>query len=159
MQSSLRDYTIPLYTHPAPAVPREENNVWKQIIPDDVPQAEEIERLRQWEIVGREWLDKTDWMQSKDAPVRWLGKHRADALRDEIERLTAERDDLRRQLDEAEQDARRYRYWLRGGANIPSHSARWARWEVRYWNGRHWNPLFAEQMDAAIDAAMRLTRG
>ena len=56
----------------------------------------EIERLRQWEIVGREWLDKTDWMQSKDAPVRWLGKHRADALRDEIERLTAERDDLKR---------------------------------------------------------------
>lgn len=30
----------------------------------------------------------------------------------EIERLTAERDELRRQLAEAEQDARRYR-WLR----------------------------------------------
>jgi hypothetical protein len=55
----------------------------------------EIERLRQWELVGREWAAKTDWMQSRDAPVRWLGKHRADALREEIERLTAERDELR----------------------------------------------------------------
>lgn len=60
----------------------------------------EIERLRQWELVGREWIDKTDWMQSRDAPVRWLGKHRADALREEIERLRAERDELRRKLDE-----------------------------------------------------------
>lgn len=72
----------------------------------------------------------------------------------EIERLTAERDELRRQLAEAEQDARRYRDWLRGGANIPPESTRWARWEVRHWDGRHWNTLFAEQMDAAIDAAM-----
>ena len=59
----------------------------------------EIERLRQWEIVGREWLDKTDWMQSKDAPVRWLGKHRADCLREEIERLHAERDALLNALE------------------------------------------------------------
>ena len=98
-----------------------------------------------------------------------------------------ERDELRRQLDEARaereamanvlpghyymdppdggdvpvleqlrrmaKDAERYRDWLRGGANIPPESTRWARWDVRYWNGRHWNTLFAEQMDAAIDAA------
>jgi len=100
---------------------------------------------------------------------------------DEIERLTAERDELRRQLDpmgeyasadeliaalraeKAEDeamklDARRYRDWLRGGANIPSESSRWARWEVRHWNGRHWHTLFAEALDANIDAAMGLTR-
>ena len=99
----------------------------------------------------------------------------------EIERLTAERDELRRQLDpmgeyasadeliaalraeKAEDeamklDARRYRDWLRGGANIPSESSRWARWEVRHWNGRHWHTLFAEALDANIDAAMGLTR-
>ena len=35
---------------------------------------------------------------------------------DEIERLTAERDELRRQLAEAELDAQRYR-WLRNEAN------------------------------------------
>lgn len=60
--------------------------------------ADEIERLRQWELVGREWIDKTDWMQSNDAPARWLGRHRADCLREEVERLTAERDDLRAAL-------------------------------------------------------------
>lgn len=94
----------------------------------------------------------------------------------EIERLTAERDELRRQFDpmggklasadeliaalraEKEEDeamkrdARRYR-WLRGGLDVPSWSERWQRWEVRNWNGRHWNTLFADQVDAAIDAA------
>ena len=59
---------------------------------------------------------------------------------------------LRAALAEAEQDARRYR-WLRGGPDVPSWSERWPRWEVRNWNGRHWNTLFADQMDAAIDAA------
>ena len=90
--------------------------------------AREIERLRQWEIVGREWLDKTDWMQSKDAPVRWLGKHRADALREEIERLTAERDELRRQLVEAQQDARRID-WLETTIN--------ERGEIHLHDGNH----------------------
>ena len=50
-------------------------------------------------------------------------------------------------------DAERYR-WLRGGSDVPSHSVRWPRWEVRNWDGRHWQTLFAEQMDSAIDAAM-----
>ena len=99
------------------------------------------------------------------------------SLKRTIRDLCAERDELRRQLDpmgeytsadeliaalhaeKAEdeamkQDARRYRDWLRGGANIPPESTRWAGWEVRYWNGRHWITLFAEQMDTAIDAAM-----
>lgn len=55
--------------------------------------------------------------------------------------------------DALKADAERYRRWLRGGKEIPAHSIRWARWEVRQWDGRYWNTLFAEQMDAAIDAA------
>ena len=31
---------VPLFTHPAPAAPREDRNVWQQIIPEDAPQAE-----------------------------------------------------------------------------------------------------------------------
>lgn len=61
---------------------------------------------------------------------------------DEIERLRA--------------DAERYR-WLRGGSDIPPHSTRWARWEVRYWTGRYWETFFAEKIDTAIDAAMKET--
>ena len=49
--------------------------------------------------------------------------------------------------------AERYE-WLRGGSDVPPHSVRWPRWEVRAWDGRHWQTLFAEQLDSAIDAAM-----
>ena len=56
------------------------------------------------------------------------------------------------QLRRMGEDAARYR-WLRGGPHIPPGSSRWSRWEVRNWNGRHWNTLFADQVDAAIDAA------
>lgn len=72
-----------------------------------------------------------------DEPTRAL-LDRIDAQDAEIERLRA--------------DAERYR-WLRGGLDVPSWSERWQRWEVRNWNGRHWNTLFADQVDAAIDAA------
>lgn len=59
--------------------------------------------------------------------------------------------------DEIEQlraDAERYR-WLRGGPDVPSYSSRWPRWEVRYWDGRYWQTMFAEDLDATIDAAMK----
>jgi len=56
------------------------------------------------------------------------------------------------ELDRLRADAERYR-WLRGGKEIPAHSVRWARWEVRQWCGGYWYTMFAEQMDAAIDAA------
>lgn len=69
-------------------------------------------------------------------------------LRDRIAELEAA-------LAEAQKDAARYRGFLRGGPNVPSHSTRWPRWEVRYWDGRHWNTMFADQLDAAIDAAMQ----
>ena len=70
----------------------------------------------------------------------------------EIERLTAERDDLRRQLAEAEQDARRYR-WLRGDS-CPDQSSRWTQWEVRCWKAPSWTgDLRRADLDDAIDAA------
>ncbi len=65
----------------------------------------------------------------------------------EVRSLVDERDRLR-------PDANRYR-WLRGGPEVPPHSTRWPRWEVRYWDGRYWQTLFAEQLDSAIDAAMK----
>jgi len=69
------------------------------------------------------------------------------ALLDRLDKAEQENERLR-------EDAERYR-WLRGGSDIPPHSTRWARWEVRHWNGRHWLTLYAEQADDAIDAARR----
>lgn len=40
--------------------------------------------------------------------------------------------------------------WLRGGPDVPQFSVRWPRWEVRNWDGRHWNTLFADGLDAAL---------
>jgi hypothetical protein len=62
------------------------------------------------------------------------------------ERVAARHDALVR-------DAARYR-WLRGGPDVPEHSVRWPRWEVRHYGNGYWNTLFAEKLDAAIDMAM-----
>lgn len=51
-----------------------------------------------WVVSGREWLDKTEWVQTNCIAPRYLGMHRADILRDQIERLTSERDALREAL-------------------------------------------------------------
>ena len=68
-----------------------------------------------------------------------------------LKALVAERDDLRRQLAEAEQDARRYR-WLRG-SSCPDHSRRWTLWEIRHWRAPFWTgDLRHGDLDAAIDA-------
>lgn len=71
----------------------------------------------------------------------------------EIERLTAERDELRRQLAEAEQDARRYR-WLRNEAN----TARKCDPMVCIYPLDEQDLIDGDRLDVAIDAAMRLTR-
>lgn len=60
--------------------------------------------------------------------------------------------DMAAELEALRADAERYR-WLRGGPDVPPESNRWARWEVRHWCGRWWNTMFAEALDAAIDAA------
>jgi len=66
-----------------------------------------------------------------------------------LKALVAERDELRRQLAEAEQDARRYR-WLRdnGSDSRVCQKDGYGGYELR------WNSA----LDAAIDAAMGLTR-
>jgi hypothetical protein len=141
---------------------------------------EEIERLRQWEMCGREWQNKTDWVQQRmnsgDWPVTALGKHRADVMREEIERmteenrrlradllagrnvvnagltihtLTLERDELRRQLAEAEQDARRYR-WLRNEAS----TARKCDPMVCIYPLDEQDLIDGDRLDIAIDAVM-----
>ena len=69
----------------------------------------------------------------------------------EIERLRAERDELRRQLAEAEQDARRYRY-LRDqqAGEVDDYGTVGIKFRCDF---EHYRDL-----DASIDAAMGLTR-
>ena len=59
--------------------------------------------------------------------------------------------DVIAEIERLQADASRYR-WLRG--DVPSHSLRWGRWEVRYWTGRYWDDMRKDGLDAAIDAAM-----
>ena len=61
--------------------------------------------------------------------------------------------DVIAEIERLQADAARYR-WLRG--DVPSHSLRWGRWEVRYWTGRYWDDTRKDGLDAAIDAAMRV---
>lgn len=87
----------------------------------------------------------------RDEHARWRAKL-ADDLHDRETQII----ELRRQLDEAEQDARRYR-WIAGHCRITS----------EHWGGR-WSIIVdgpapkahdsEDAFDAAIDAAMRLTR-
>ena len=56
----------------------------------------EIKRLRQFQAAYMEWSDKTDWVQQTAAP-RELGMHRADAIKQRFDTLSAklaERDAL-----------------------------------------------------------------
>lgn len=72
---------------------------------------------------------------------------------DAIESLSAELARVRAERAPPSADARdaaRYQ-WLRGGPDVPQHSLRWPRWEVRHWDGRFWNTMFAEHIDSGID--------
>jgi hypothetical protein len=88
----------------------------------------------------------TDWhavvMDDPEEAVSVLREHDQ-----AIERLTAENTALCK-------DAERYR-WLRGSESVPAHSIRWARWEIRHWQGANgWRDLLRSELDVAIDAAM-----
>ncbi len=61
--------------------------------------------------------------------------------------------DAKAEIERLRADAERYR-WLRGGPDVPSYSRRWSRWEVHYWEGNYWQTMFAEYLDAAIDAEL-----
>lgn len=75
----------------------------------------------------------------------------ADELaKEQIERLTAERDEARAERDAMAKDAERYRFLSCKG--VPPYFHRCSRWRLEYWNGEWWDPLMKEELDAAIDA-------
>ena len=48
--------------------------------------ADELESLQRYRTAFNEWIDKTEWVQ-ESAPPKYLGMHRADALKDMISEL------------------------------------------------------------------------
>jgi cell division protein FtsB len=60
----------------------------------EVKAAAELRRLHNVKLAFDEWIDKTSWVQHT-AGAQDLGKHRADVLRERIERLEAENEALR----------------------------------------------------------------
>lgn len=72
--------------------------------------------------------------------------------------LLVERDQLAKQLLEAQKDARRYLFLC--GADVPQSSTRWSRWKLEYWDGFHggWQPLTGTELDEKIDAEMQAER-
>ena len=106
-----------------------------------------------------------------------------DAQAAENERLTAERDKARaerdaladvlpgyyymdppdggnvpvlEQLRRMAKDAERYRFLSCKG--VPPYFHRCSRWRLEYWNGKWWDPLMKEELDAAIDAQIEQER-
>lgn len=57
-----------------------------------------VRNAQNWQVMGREWLEKTEWVQEQQDsfPFRTLGIHRADVMKAEIERLRALVAQLRR---------------------------------------------------------------
>lgn len=70
-----------------------------------------------------EWLSKSEWVQDTATPGE-LGMHRADVLRQRIERLAAERDALRAEVERLRSDVER----LRAAALAVCNEA-----DARYW--------------------------
>ena len=48
--------------------------------------ADELESLQRYRTAYNEWIDKTEWLQ-ESLPAKYLGMHRADALKDLISEL------------------------------------------------------------------------
>lgn len=127
----------------------------------------EVARVNDLEIAPPNSVDLSHWTVDA-AYIAAASPDVVLALLDEIERLRAALTKANAQAerferewylrgDEIEQlraDAERYR-WLRGGPDVPSYSSRWPRWEVRYWGGQYWQTMFAEDLDEAIDVAMK----
>ena len=113
--------------------------------------ADEIERLTAaLTKANGEWTVACAELRVRLAEADAHGKAQqqwAHAWRDKHDALTAENAALRK-------DAERYR-WLRGSESVPAHSIRWARWEIRHWQGANgWRDLLRSELDVAIDAAM-----
>ena len=70
----------------------------KELLPKVETARAEHEHLLQAKASHGLWLEKTDWVQEAidtgDLPIKYLGHHRADVMRMEIERLRAENEAL-----------------------------------------------------------------
>lgn len=51
----------------------------------DSAQRDAIHYLGGFRSVATEFLDKTEWVQTKDLPIKYLGKHRADVIKDMLD--------------------------------------------------------------------------
>lgn len=106
-----------------------------------------IDRLEMIESSWMEFMDKTDCVQTASEPHE-LGKHRADVMKDRIDRLTADRDsavaDARQLRDFADID----KNFLIAAAKRARRCLAWACEQRPEFNAEY------EALDAAIDAAM-----
>lgn len=87
-------------------------------MPDQVEKASaaELRRLHQHEIANNEWWGKTDWVQ-ETCESHELGMHRADVLKQRIDRLLKQVENFDFILDQAfkdQKDAERYMHlkWI-----------------------------------------------
>ena len=53
----------------------------------------ELRCLHQMNLSNQEWLDKTEWVQAT-AQARELGQHRADVIKQRLDLVTGQRDEL-----------------------------------------------------------------
>ena len=64
------------------------------------------DRLKKVEAANKEWLEKTEWVQAEInnwmLPMRYLGQHRADVIRAEVDALRAKIETMERQEPVAE---------------------------------------------------------
>jgi hypothetical protein len=100
-RSKMRDGDMPLLDRIESAMRRVTSGQGQMRVPVDATDPDvvlhdckrEIERLKRWEGAAREWIDKTEWVQERidsgHLPAKYLGKHRADIMRAEVDRLRA----------------------------------------------------------------------
>ena len=55
--------------------------------------ADELRRLHQVDVAHVWWLEKTEWVQ-ESSEASDLGKHRADVIKQRLDSMTAQRDEL-----------------------------------------------------------------
>lgn len=55
--------------------------------------AAELRRLHQVDLACQEWLDKTEWVQASSQASE-LGQHRADVIKQRLDLVTGQRDEL-----------------------------------------------------------------
>lgn len=116
---------------------------WRDVVNELPNEAQEVLFVRYGRVVHGAWIGGIFWYNNeKCAASAWRPMPLPPPNLPELPTCT-----------KSQSAAERYQ-WLRGGSDVPPHSVRWPRFEVRAWDGRHWQTLFADQLDSAIDAAM-----